>query len=152
MVKVLKFLTTASIIIFLVVILVVYAFLPDPSGLLYNKEGYRLFNVSKNTFFYVTLFIFILLQVILFLFNKIILTNHRTIIMQHIETWFLGMRLAINLFIILLLVFIGLANNAIDFEFSSIIYLPYLAPMIVIIWLLALPVFIIRAGKNRIKT
>jgi len=146
--KLLKFFTTVTVFIFLAVILIVYAFIPDPSGLLYNKEGYRIFSMSRNAFFYSTVFIFVLLQVIPILFNKLVLTDKENRILQNIETWFQGMRLAINLFIILMLIFIGLANNAVDFSFSSIHYLAYLAPSIVIVWLLTLPVFILMKRKE----
>ena len=121
--KLLKFFTTFTVFIFLAVILIVYAFIPDPSGLLYNKEGYRILSISRNTFFYSTIFIFVFLQVIPILFNKLVLTDKKNHMLQNIEIWFQGMRLAINLFIILMLIFIGLANNAVDFSFSSIHYL-----------------------------
>ena len=140
--KLLKFFTTVSVILFLVAVLLVYAFLPDPSGLLFNKEGLRILSCSKNTIFYSALFIFVVLQVLFILFNKSVLAKSNTIMMQKIQLWFRGMHLAINLFIILMLIFIGLANNAIDYTFSSIHYLAYLAPSIVILWLLTLSVFL----------
>jgi hypothetical protein len=142
MIKVLKFLTTVSILIFLVAVLVVYAFLPDPSGLLFNSDGGSIMEVSKNTFFYSILFIFVVIQILYIVFNQTTLIRKEGSHNKKISTWIQGMILSINLFIILMIVFIGLANNAVDYSFKSIRFIAFVAPSIVILWLLALPFFL----------
>jgi len=141
MIKVLKFFTTVSILIFLVAVLVVYAFLPDPSGLLFNSDGISVIEVSKNTFFYSILFIFVIIQTLHIVFIQTTLKRKEGNYNKKISIWIQGMILSINLFIILMIVFIGLANNADDFSFKSIRFLALLAPSIVITWLLTLPFF-----------
>lgn len=142
MIKVLKFFTTFSILIFLVAVLVVYAFLPDPSGLLFNSDGGSIVEVSKNTFFYSILFIFVIIQILYIVFNQTTLIRKEGSHNKKISTWIQGMILSINLFIILMIVYIGLANNAVDYSFKSIRFIAFVAPSIVILWLLTLPFFL----------
>ncbi len=136
--KFLKFFTTISIIIFLVALLLVYAFLPDPLGLLFNEDGSAMQEMSKNSFFYYTLFLFVISQIILILFKNGRLFNMK-LNREYLITWFQGFHLSINLFVILMLIFIGLANNAVDYSFSSIQFISYLAPLGVLVWLITLP-------------
>jgi hypothetical protein len=140
--KVLKFFTTVSILLFLVAILIVYAFLPDPSGLLFDETGHRIIEISKNVFFYSSLFIFVAIQVLYIVFHHTILKPKEGAADLDMTTWIQGMIFAVNLFIILTIVFIGLANNAVDYSFSSIRFLAFLAPSIVVLWLLTLPFFL----------
>jgi len=140
--KFLRFFTTVSIIIFLVALLLVYAFLPDPLGLLFNEDGLAIREMSKNTFFYSTLFLFVISQIILILFKNGSLIKMK-LKREYLNTWFQGFHLSINLFVILMLIFIGLANNAVDYSFSSIQFINYLAPLVVLVWLVILPVLLI---------
>lgn len=142
MIKVLKFFTTVSILIFLMAVLVVYAFLPDPSGLLFNSDGGSIVEASKNTFFYSILFIFVIIQILYIVFNQTTLIRKEGSHNKLISTWIQGMILSINLFIILMIVFIGLANNSVDYSFKSIRFIAFVAPSIVILWLLTLPFFL----------
>ena len=140
--KFLKFFTNISIVIFLLTLLLVYAFLPNPLGILFDKNGIIAHELSKNTFFYITLFLFVTIQIILILFKRrsgIKLNIQR----PYINSWLQGFHLTVNIFIILMLIFIGFANNAVDYSYGSISFLVYLAPLIVILWLLALPVFML---------
>ena len=140
--KFLKFFITVSIIVFLVALLIVYAFLPDPIGILFNENGLAIYEMSKDTFFYSVLFLFVISQIILILFKRGVMFKTK-LKFSNIITWFLGFHLSINLFIILMLAFIGLANNAVDYTFSSIQFISYLAPLLVIVWLVMLPVFLL---------
>jgi hypothetical protein len=145
--KILKFFTTISIILFLAVIVIVYAFVPDPCGLLFSDNGSILYSLPINTFFYSSLFIFMIIQILLMVFDKIFLSGSKQTNSVKLETWFQGMRLSINLFIILLLIFIGLANNAVDYSYSSIHLIIYFASLIIVIWFLTLPFFIFHTKK-----
>ena len=140
--KFLKFFTTVSIIIFLVILLLVYAFLPDPLGLIFNEDGLAMKELSKNTFVESTLFLLVFSQIVLILFK-----NGRIFKMklkrEYLITWFQGFHLSINLFIILILIFIGLANNAVDYSFNSIQLISYLAPLVVVAWFLMLPIYLL---------
>ena len=138
----LKFFITVSIIVFLVTLLIVYAFLPDPIGILFNENGLAIYEMSKDTFFYSVLFLFVISQIILILFKRGVMFKMK-LKFSKIITWFQGFHLSVNLFIILMLAFIGLANNAVDYTFSSIQFISYLAPLLVIAWLVTLPIFLL---------
>lgn len=138
----LKFFITVSIIVFLVTLIVVYAFLPDPAGILFNENGLTIHETPKNTFFYSALFLFVISQIILILFKRGVMFKMK-LKFSNIITWFQGFHLSVNLFIILMLTFIGLANNAVDYTFSSIQFISYLAPLLVIAWLVTLPIFLL---------
>ena len=140
--KFLKFFTNVSVVIFLATLLLVYAFLPDPLGILFYDNGSTEHEISKNIFFYSMLSVFIIIQVIMVLFkrgNGIKLNGQR----PYLFTWFRGFHLSINLFIILISIFIGFANNAVNYTYDSIRFLVYIGPLIVILWLIMLPVFMI---------
>jgi hypothetical protein len=140
--KFLKFFINISIVIFLLALLLVYAFLPDPLGILFDKNGSIVYDISKGAFFYTALFMYVIIQIILILFKResgIKLNVQR----PYLKTWFQGFHLAVNMFIILMLLFVGLANNAVDYSYGSIMFLVYLAPLIVVVWLVVLPVLII---------
>lgn len=140
--KFLKFFTNVSIVIFLVTLLLVYAFLPDPFGILFDKNGVSVQAISKGTFFYSSLFVFVIVQIIFILFKKGSETKFN-IQRPYLFTWFQGFHLSVNLFIITNLIFIGFANNAVNYTYGSIQLLVYIGPLIVILWLVMLPVFMI---------
>ncbi len=140
--KFLKFFTNVSIVIFLVALLLVYAFLPDPLGILFNKNGLTVHEISKDIFFYSTLSIFVVIQVFMFLIKR---ENLRKLNSQrpYFNTWFQGFHLTVNLYIITMLIFIGFANNAINYTYDSIHFLVYLGPLIIILWVVIFPVILI---------
>jgi len=142
MIKILRFFTSISILIFLAAILIVYAFLPDPSGLLFGGQGNIIIEISRDTFFYSALFIFVIIQILYIIFNRTILKQRIESPGGRMSTWIQGMILSVNLFIILMIIFIGLANNAVDYSYKSIHLVAYIAPSIVIVWLLTLPFFL----------
>jgi len=149
MFKVLKFLTNFTILVFLAVVLTVYAFMPQPAGILFDEEGKTIYSVPRDTFFYFSLFAFIAIQLIVFFFIKNLEKKAEGDVMQRFLIWSQGFNLAINLFFILFLVFIGLANNAVDYSFSSIQFILYAAPLVVILWVMLLPVWLyVKRGKS----
>lgn len=142
MIRFIKVFTTFSIIVFLIVLLVVYAFLPDPVGIAFSDKGYMIGKVSRNTFFYLFAGGFILFQLIFYLFNSLVLKNRFTGRSAYgMKAWFKGMFLSVNIFLILLILFYGFANNAVDYSYASILSLAIAGPVILVIWLLLFPLF-----------
>ncbi len=141
MVKIISVFFNMSIVLFLVVLMVVYAFLPESSGILFDREGGNIQEISRNTIFYTTLIGFIIVQLLFYLFNTTVLNKKfSTSKKRYISIWFKGMFLAINVYFISMLIFLGLANNAVDYTFSSIEYVSFLGPGILVIWVLVFPV------------
>jgi len=142
MFKIISVFFSASIVLFLAVLMIVYAFMPESAGILFNDKGDRIQEISRDTFFYATLIGFVLFQLLFYLFivnvlNKKFNTSKKI----NMSIWFKGMFLAINFFFILMLIFIGLANNAIDYTFTSIEYISFLGPGLIVVWLLIFPIF-----------
>ena len=142
MFKIITVFFSASIVLFLAVLMIVYAFMPESAGILFNDEGDRIQEISRDTFFYAALIGFVLFQLLFYLFivnvlNKRFNTGKKI----NMSIWFKGMFLAINFYFILMLIFIGLANNAIDYTFTSIEYISFLGPGLIVVWLLIFPIF-----------
>jgi hypothetical protein len=133
------------------VLLSVYAFLPDPTGIIFTKNGEIIYSVSRNVFFYAFLVIFFLVQLIFYLFRNYVLNNWKeNQDKQKLIIWFRGMFLLVNLFAILFVSFLGLANNAVDYTYASIVNLAIAGPLLMIVWLLLLPfIYFSSSVKNR---
>jgi Na+/H+ antiporter NhaD/arsenite permease-like protein len=123
--------------------------MPDPVGIIFSASGNIEYEITRNMFFYSFLGIFFLLQLTFFLFRTYVLnTRFNDIDKPDLAIWFRGMFLAVNIFFILLVTFIGLANNAIDYTYASIASLVYLGPFLLLIWLMLFPVFYFRPGQK----
>ncbi len=150
MIRILRVFTTFSIIIFLIVLLIVYSFLADPVGIMFSNNGEFIYTISRNVFFYSLVGIFFLVQLIFYLFRTYVLNNWLiNPDRQSLDIWFRGMFLIVNIFFILLLIFLGLANNAINYTYQSIVKLAMAGPVLMILWLLLLPVFYFRSIQKR---
>lgn len=147
--RVFGFFITATIVLYLGAILIVYAFMPDPCGLLFDEHGKIYYSLSRNIFFYTSIFAFLLIQILMTAIEKsYFMKSHNDAKFIRIKIWYKGLRLAVNIFLILMLVFIGLANNAVNFSFESIHNIPYFASGIVLIWMLTFPVFLLAKDIN----
>ena len=138
-----KFFRNLSIIIFLVMLLATYAYLPRKTGLLFEENGRLYFTITKHTFFYGFLGLFLLVQVIFYSLQKFLLQLHTRkstpYNSQRFTDWIRCFNGVINIFIILVCLFIGLANNPDLFTFKKIIPLLYLGVVMILaclIWLL----------------
>jgi hypothetical protein len=148
MIKILKSFTTLSIIIFLIILLVIYAYLPKSVGIIFSDSGEITWNVTRDSFFYSFLFTFFFLQLIFYLFTQFKLNNvSHTSVNERLTIWFRGAILLINLFFIFTVLFLGLANNAVDYSYSSIKGIGYAGSVLIFIWILAFPVFYYSKGK-----
>ena len=142
MTRIIKVFTTFSIVIFVAVLLLVYAFMPNPTGILFNENGEIIYAVSRNVFFYTFLGIFFTVQLIFYLFRTYVLIIWLNKKGKHnLTNWFRVMFLLVNLFFILFVSFLGFANNAVDYTYSSIAILAIVGPLLMFVWLLLLPVY-----------
>lgn len=146
--RVLKSFTTLSIILFVPVLLLAYAFLGEECGILFTGTGESVFTLAKNEFFYAFLFSFFLFQVIIYLYQNSTAYKKKDK-NAFFAIWFQGMALAVNLFFILMIIFIGFANNAVDYTFGSITFIGYAGPVILMIWLIASPVFLLKKKTSK---
>ncbi len=149
MIKLLRSFTTLSIILFLIALLVVYAFLPGTVGILFSDTGKPVMDIGRNTFFYSSLGIFLIIQLIFYLFNQQVLEKHYTASENRpFNVWFRGIILLINLFFVLMIVFTGMANNAQDYSYSSVTAIAYVGPVLIFLWIFTLPFFYLQYRKR----
>ncbi len=132
--KVLKVVKLLSLIIFLIVLLTIYAYLPKITAL--HVSGLE---TSKETFFYGALALFSLVN---FLFSVLsVLFKKRkasTAKAESLRSWFLSVPIMFNFYLIFIVAYIGIINNADSINPSSYFYLVYLGPILVIGWIAVL--------------
>ena len=130
MIKAVKVLNTLSIIFFMAILLLVYAYLPIMVDV--NVEGLK--DIHKQTFFYYIVGGFVVVNIILRLI--------RSLGAKHLPTepqaWLSAIIFVINFNITLLVGFIGVWNNPTHIDPSSYGYLNYLGPVFIIIWVVGL--------------
>ena len=151
------FLKNVSILLLTAALLIVYAFLRVPkTGILFDKEGMVIFSLTRNQFFY---YCFLLGTAYNFLFHlfktqylkrlkrsveSTALNNFRT----GLISWWQFINMSVNVFFSCFILFIGLANNAQDYSFHSVTFIPVVGLGPLIITLLALPVMYYLMLKN----
>ncbi len=151
------FLKNVSIIILTVSLLVVYAFLGHSSGILFDKNGSPTVIITKNQFFYYGFFLALAYNLIFQLFKNAFLKGIHTSGDSHkskneyretMMTWWQFLVMSVNLFFTCFIIFTGLANNAENYTFNSITFIPVvgLAPLFVTV--LSLPFIYILILKN----
>lgn len=127
MIKAVKVLNLFSTILFAVVLLTIYAYLPISVDL--NIDGVTA--VHKQSFFYQALIAFISVNIILrLIFNFGFKKNGGLL-----SSWLSSLILIINVYLTLLIGFIGVWNNATHIAPSGYSYLNFIGPILLIIWI-----------------
>lgn len=140
MLRLIKFLWSVSVIGTLFAMLYIYASLPE------QVMYYDTHSLSRDNFFYVSLVCIALSNFIFFALSKN--TKHRVVgIRDLLKKWYLGLAVIINLLFILILNLIFLANSGEQFDFSNIGYLAYVLIGVLIIWVIGLPIFMVKEVK-----
>ncbi len=138
-------------ILFVIILLYVYAYLPE--SVVWNPSGQTtLQTLTRDSFFYLALILFVLTNVACFIFAKMLdlfkgsasLVSKNRILQESFITWFSGLAVVINLFFIASIVFIGLTNNLDEQQLSYFYFLTFLAPVLFSICLIWLVIILIR--------
>lgn len=140
--KLIKAFWFISVLGVLVALLYVYAALPE--HVVYNlaEDG-----VSRDTFFYISLAIVTLSNFALYALSKNLRYKNLNINVI-ISSWALSFAGVLNFFFIVTMNFFFLFNSGEKFNYNSFGYLIIVGLILIIIWVLGLPVFLIRE-KNR---
>jgi len=132
------------VIIFLIILLSAYAYLPENTSLYIDDIV-----VSKAVFFYSTLIIFCLIN---FLFSTLgwLYKKAKTNDLKktNIREWLLSLPVPINFYLIFIVAYIGVINNSQSTDADSYFYLLYLGPVLVVVWVLAFAKILVSAGAN----
>ncbi|RED93871.1 hypothetical protein [Marinoscillum furvescens] len=132
MVKVVNFLKFLSIVLFLGILLMVYAYLPVQVSLETAPGGYQL---HKETFFYYTITGFIVINIVLLAFQKL---NEKRLSGDPLKAWMRGLGFVVNIYLTLIIGFIGVINNTTHLDPASFAYLNYLGPFLLVAWFVGL--------------
>ena len=132
MLKAVNLLKVFSIVLFLVILSLVYAYLPIMVKLRPLESGFLL---HKETFFYYAVAIFVIVNVTMLGFQKLF---EQRISGVTTRAWVRGFTFVINLYFTFLLGFIGVINNTAHLNPSGFAYLNYLGPVLVFSWLIGL--------------
>ena len=127
MIKAVKVLNVFSTLLFAIVLLTIYAYLPISVDL--NLEWFSA--VHKQSFFYQALGVFIILNILL----RVIFGLGFKKLQQLIRGWLRLLICIVNIYLIVLVAFIGVWNNATSIAPAGYSYLNYIGPSLLIFWI-----------------
>lgn len=132
MIKVVGIIKFLSVVFFLAVLTWVYSYLPVNVNLLPDSIEWQ---IDREYFFYSILITFIVLNVILSVLLSVLKSRTRNW-QATTQAWLRAMTPALNIYITLIVGFVGIINNSSHVAASSFTYLNYLAPLIFIVWVI----------------
>ena len=151
--KVFRLVTRITSLIFLFILVYVYAFLPETLEL--KLTGVDTLKVNREHFFYGVLVFFILSSLLLALLKKFmerIPTSPKVFITEARKSgllaWAEGMGAVINLFLTFTVSFIGMNHNSEHFNINHFVFLVYLGPFMIIGWFFYLIYLLIFTPKT----
>lgn len=142
MLKVVNFLKFLSITLFLGILILVYAYLPIMVNL---QPGSSEIQLHKETFFYYTIAVFVIVNIVMLAFQK--LTENK-ISKLEVKAWARGAGFVVNIYLTLLIGFIGVINNAQHLDPAGFAYLNYMGPVLIISWIIGLIYLIFKKAEN----
>lgn len=152
MLKVFKLLWVFTAIIFFAALVLSYAFLPDRVGVLADADGIANEFVSKETFFYSALAIFVVINLLGSVFLGVLTAVPSASgfyfrsedFKESITSWFSTFVGIINVFLITATLYVSLFNNQGDYTISDFNFLIYIAPLLLAASLFWLVIIIAR--------
>ena len=136
MIKSIKVLNLFSTLLFAIVLLLIYAYLPISVDV--NIEGVEA--IHKQTFFYAALSGFVVINVLLRMITRLGLTK----LNETLKGWVSLVVLVVNVYLTLLIGFIGVWNNATSISPNGYSYLNYIGPFLLIAWIAGLIFLVFR--------
>ncbi len=118
-----------------------YAYASMPVELVIGQKGVSLTMVSREIAFYVALALFAIVNVFVFLVRKFRKTDH------DFMAWFYGLVVTLNIFMVIALSFVTVANIGEKYDFSNVGYLIYGSIGLVMIWLISWPIYLLFRKK-----
>ena len=156
MIKLAKLARIVTYFLLIGVLLFVYANLPARVNLLYNSEGQVEFFLEKNDFFYASLILSLVLNLVITMAVKLLeplpiaadrffysTESFRELFL----TWLASLAPVVNLFFVFVIAFIGIQNNGDQELIASYGYLAYLGQFLVFGWLISL-IFIVTKRRS----
>ncbi|MBL6449117.1 hypothetical protein JMN32_22590 [Fulvivirga sp. 29W222] len=131
-----------SLIVGLAVLLYTYAGLPEQVA--YEIEtGGGMSYMSRETFFYLSLAVLVVANFSLYTVSRS-LRYRKESLNALMTNWQLSLAGVLNFFFIVIWNFISLVNSGENFDYDNFGYMIYVALGLIVIWVIALPVLLIR--------
>ncbi len=142
MLRVVSFLKFLSILLFLIILVLVYAYLPVMADLTADSSQLQ---IRKEDFFYFSVTIFVVINIAMLGFQKLI---EPKIASMDLKAWLRGLAFVINIYLTLLTGFIGVINNSGHLNAAGFSYLNYFGPFLIFSWVIGLIYLILKGLKT----
>jgi hypothetical protein len=156
-----KFFYFLSIGLFLFVLLYAYASMPDFATYEQNSEGLPLKQVSKESFFYITVIVFFIYNVILIVPAKLIEMKNSTPLRRlfpvgdtfrdPMVAWIYSFIAVLNLSISIMVFYIHSLTNQNEIDSSEYNFFFYLVPVFLVVWVFGL-LYLLAGKMKQVKT
>lgn len=142
MLRVVSFLKFLSILLFLIILLLVYAYLPVMVDIQPDENAIQL---QREDFFYFAVGIFVVFNIAILGFQKLV---EPLIENMDLKAWLRGIGFVVNVYLTLIIGFIGVMNNSAHLDAAGFNYLNYLGPFLIFSWFIGLIYLFINRGKT----
>lgn len=143
MTRLIKAFWLITLFVSLVVLLYTYASLPIDVVYRLDESGNVAASIGRETFFYISLMVLVVANFSLYTVSRS-LRYKREATNKLMTGWQLGLAGFLNFFFIVVWNFISLLNSGENFHYDHYGYMIYVTLGLVAIWVLALPVLLIR--------
>ena len=127
----------------LVVLLYVYAGLPEQVTYKLGEGGASISEIGKEAFFYISLAALVVANFSLYTVSRSL--RYKRASTNHLMTnWQLSLAGLFNFFFIVAWSFISVINSGENFDYDYLGYLIYIALGFIVIWILAFPILLLR--------
>lgn len=149
MIKAVGIVRFLSLVLFLGTMGLVYAYLSPNVKLGLGNDAWV---VGRDTFFYFILGTFVLVNVVLRILTQNVRNNYGKNWEEKTLAWFLTIVPFVNIYITLLLGFIGVINNPNHVSALSFSYLNFFGPVLILVWVIGFGLQFIKEKKAAIES
>lgn len=148
--RLVKYFWFLSMFIFLITLLYVYAYLPGMVAIHAGPQGQADQFIERSTFFYVSVGFFLIANISFYVLKRLLqaiwlrksssgsATPARLSMREDVANWLLGFAAAINIFFVLILIYLAIFNNSEDMSLGMYAPLVYGGPVLMGILFLVL--------------
>ncbi len=142
-----KFGWAVSLVAGLGALLYVYASIPEQVVYSLSDKYFGKGAISREVFFYASLGFIAFINFLLYALSKNLKYQDESI-NELIKKWQLSLAVLINIFAIVIMNFVFLVNSGETFDFDNIGYLIYISFGFIVLWIIALPILLVRAFRS----
>ena len=136
MIKAVKVLNISSTLFFMIVLVLIYGYLPISVDL--NIDGIE--DIHKHRFFYYSMSAFIITNILL----RVIINLGFKAVSENVLAWMTSLIFILNMYITLIVGFVGVWNNSTHISPSNYSYLNFLGPFFLLIWVAGLIYLVVK--------